>query len=243
MKQLWILLFVFFANWAQGAEPQEPFLRDLPPGVYLTKSTTAAGNTTAAIGKKLGGEIERLTNSNLRVYGRPIQVNVITAANGKSSDTIYSAFLKIKSEKFCRRDGLTVIEFTGQGIDEALVKVTSYALGFLDKPDSINYRLKTQFAPVSSLDYMACNTMFNLLASFDSSGGSTGLAEIEELHGKFNFGNQLILRSPLLACGGTKYGFEPSPVSNSKKGPAVSYSFGQLPVNSLSKKSSSISSS
>ncbi len=125
MKQLWVLLFLFVVNWAHGVESHEPFFHDLPPGIFLPNSTTADGNTTAAIGEKLGGEIKRLTNSELQVFGRPILVNVITAANEKSSDALYSALLQIKSEKFCRRDGLMVIEFTGQGIDEALVRVTS----------------------------------------------------------------------------------------------------------------------
>ncbi len=93
----------------------------------------------------------------------------------------------------------------------------------------MKYRLKIQLAPVNSLDYMAFNPMFNLLASFYSNGDDTELAKIRELHGKFNFGNQLTLRSFLVTCGGAKYEFQPSPVSDSEKGSAASYSFGPLP--------------
>ena len=58
---------------AQGADPAEPLLRELPPGVTVESSVEIPAAQTKAIGQKLGGEIQGLTNSALRVHGRSIQ--------------------------------------------------------------------------------------------------------------------------------------------------------------------------
>lgn len=60
------------ASVAHGAEPAEPLLRDLPPGLVVKSSVSLTAEQTKAIAARLGGKIERLTNSVLQVHGRLI---------------------------------------------------------------------------------------------------------------------------------------------------------------------------
>ena len=90
MERARILPFAFaialsLAAFARGEEPAEPLLRDLPPGIFVISSTEIPRQQTKAIGRKFGGEIQRLTNSVIRLHGRSIQVNVITAADESAS--------------------------------------------------------------------------------------------------------------------------------------------------------------
>jgi hypothetical protein len=90
------LLAAGLAVIARDANDVEPLLREVPPGVFVDRSLEVPPAQTKAIGQKLGGEIQRLTNSIIRVHGRMIQVNVITAEDGEMP-IVYLSMPKIES--------------------------------------------------------------------------------------------------------------------------------------------------
>ncbi len=102
---------------AQGADPAEPLLRELRPAVTVESSVEIPTAQTKAIGQKLGAEIQRLTNSVVRVHGRSIQVNAMTAIDESNAKAIHAALAKVKSYPFCTRKGQVVIEYVGKNID------------------------------------------------------------------------------------------------------------------------------
>src|SRR5215467_14007585 len=77
-SQTFLLVFAIALTFALVAEA---LLRELPPSVVVQSSAEVPAAQTKAIGQRLGGQIERLTNSVVRVHGRSIQVNAITAVD------------------------------------------------------------------------------------------------------------------------------------------------------------------
>ena len=185
------LAFAFvlaITSLGKGADPAEPLLSDLPPGIFVESSAEIPAAQTRAIGQKLGGEIKRLTNSIVRVHGRSIQVNAITAVDESSAKAIHAALAKIKSYPFCTRKGLLVIEYVGRRIDAGLAIKTSYELGLHQKPDSVPYRVIAELATVEKADYMACNTLFNQFLALQSGTNPDAVQQIKHLSEKFAFG-------------------------------------------------------
>ena len=171
-SQTFVLAFAITLTieWvAKGADPAESLLRELPPGVAIESSVEIPAAQTKAIGQELGGEIQRLTNSVIRVHGRSIQVNAITAIDGSNAEAIHAALAKIKSYPVCTGKGHGVIEYAGKNIDAALAIKTSYELGLLEKPDTLRYRVTAELATVEKADYMACNMLFNHFLALQSS--------------------------------------------------------------------------
>ena len=212
----------------RAADPAESLLRKLPPGVAVESSVEMPAAQTKAIGQKLGGEIQRLTNSVIRIHGRSIQVNAITAFDESNAEAIHAALAKIKSYPFCTRKGHVVIEYVGKNIDAALAIKTSYELGLLAKPDSLRYRVTAELATVEKADYMACNMLFNHFLALQSSTTQDAVQPINELSERFTFGRTLVLRNPSLDGASTKHTFDP-PAEGSKVGTAtIAYAFGEL---------------
>ena len=81
----------------------------------MQKSVTVPAAQTTAVGRKLGGQIERLRNSVLQVQGKPIQINAIQASNATSAKAIHDARLKMKPYPFVVRKGNAVVN-TSAGI-------------------------------------------------------------------------------------------------------------------------------
>ena len=152
---------------------------------------------TEVIGQKLGGHIQRLTNSIVRVHGRPIQVNVISAVDEENAKALHAALTKIKSHPFCERKGPLVIEYVGKDIDAALAIKTSYELGLFSKPASVRYRVVAELATVEKADYMACNALFNQFLAIEKGTDQHVVQQIRDLSKKFMFGRSLALRNPL----------------------------------------------
>lgn len=212
----------------QGDEPAELLLRDVPPGVTVESSMEIPSAQTKAIGQKLGGEILRLTNSVIRVHGRSIQVNVLTAVDEPNASAIHDALAKIKPYPACQRKGSVVIEFVGKDIEAALALKTSYELGLLAKPDTVRYRVTAQLATSEKVDYMACNTLFNQFLALQSGDSVNAIQQINELAKRFTFGSTLVLSNPSLDGASAKRSFDP-PATGSKASDATTvYSFGEL---------------
>lgn len=209
------------------AHAAEPLLRELPPGVFMDKSTEVPAAQTDAIGKKLGGRITRLSNSILRVHGRAIQVNVITAANETEAQSIHAGLTKIKAFPFCLRKDSLVVEYVGQDLDAAIAFKTSYELGLLAKPKQVQYRVKAELATVQKADYMACNPLFNQFLAQQRGTDPNAAKQIAELARQFEFGHNLVLRNPALAA--ASYAFEPVSSGMTESGSTIAYTFDEQP--------------
>jgi hypothetical protein len=222
-------LVLTLASCAPSAEPKESFLRELPPGLVLTSSTEIPAKQSRAIGEKLGGKTERLTNSYLQVYGRPIQVNAFTAADEPSVKAIHAAVSKMKScPSFCVRKDWLVIEYVGNDIDVALATKTSYELGLLEKPGSVRYRVVAELATVEKADYMACNPMFICFLALRGGPNEDAIRQINELRKGFKFGQRLVLRNPKLSSESAARRFQPPATAVDESVATVSYTFDQL---------------
>lgn len=181
--------------------PLEPFLQNLPAGVYLQKSILLDQATLERISKSLGAEVTRATNSFLSVHGSAIQVNGIETANGTEADKLFHALLRIKPKPFVLRHGDQVIEYVGRNLQPATAVKTSYELGFLAKPKSLRYRLQLEIAPVDEADYMSCNPLFVELLRRQRQPTKQETAEIARLAEAFRFGRTVTFRNPALFDG------------------------------------------
>jgi hypothetical protein len=223
-------VLLFAGLHANGAEPREEFLEELPPGVFLKSSVEASPEQTRAIGRKLGGDIEKLTNSSLLVHGRPIQINAITASDGRSAEAIHRALSRMKSYPFCMRKGRVVIEYAGRTVDAALAVKTSYELGLLDKPSMMRYGVVAELAAVDKADYMALNPLLDLFITASGGSGGGTEKEIEELRRNFTFGNFITLKNAASYGESAEYRFQPDASDSAVSGTGVSYSFENLPT-------------
>jgi hypothetical protein len=222
------LLASVIVSGAQSARPLEPFLRNLPAGVFLDASTEVPAQQRIAIAQNLGGKIARLTNSVVRVHGSPIKVNAITAVDEANAKAIHAALSQIKPYPFCLRKGRVVIEFVGGDIDEALAIKTCYELGLEPKPERVRYRVVAELATVEKADYMACNPLFNQFLAFERGGNQDALQQIASISKKFKFGRKLLLRNPKLDERAA-HRFQPASTGSNDSGAVIAYSFGQLP--------------
>ncbi len=208
----------------------EPLFRDLPPGVFVQRSNLVPARQAAAIGRKLGGRIERLSNSTLRVHGRTIQVNVISAADAASARAIHASLGKIKSFPYCLRKGAMIVEHVGRNVDEALAMKTSYELGLLAKPREVTYQVTAELAAIDRADYMACNDLFNAFLALERSGtGRSAAKQLATLTARFTFGKSLVLRTAGQEGRRPQYRFENPPVNTDPQGSVTAYVFDRLP--------------
>lgn len=222
MKSISVLAFISAGAISVFSSPVEPFFEALPPGVFVENSFVVPKAKSTEFSTKLGGEIDRVTNSKVQVHGRTIQVNCITAADEASAKRIHE---KIgKPFPFSFRRGLMIIEYVGKDSNSALALKTSYELGLLTKPDSLQFTYIAELATVDQADYMSCNPLFNEFLKLQ--GGDVSASDrIESLTGRFIFGDSLTLRSPNSAAA---YTFEPQPQEKDVNGASTTYSFRNL---------------
>ncbi len=234
MKKIFVIFILFELIFlimpiAQNDKKIEDFLENLPYGIFLKNFIDVPAEQIKIIEKKLGGNIQRVTNSVLQVQGRLIQINVITAGDESAARIVYAAISKIKSYPFCLQKDKKIIEYIGKDIDIALAMKTSYELGFLDKPSSLQYRVIAELATVEKADYMACNLLFNyFLILRNTSKEEDIIYRITELAKKFKFGNSLILRNPKLGPELAAYQFPSKILSINENIANISYNFSQL---------------
>lgn len=210
---------------AHGDAPAEPLLRELPPAVIVESSVEVPAAQTKAIGQKLGGEIRRLTNSTVRIHGRSLQVNAMTAVDDSNAEVIHAALGKIKPDPFCTRKGQVVVEYVGRNIDAALAIKASYELGLRAKPATIRYRVTAELATVEKADSMACNVLFNQFLALQSGANADAIGQIEELAKRFTFGRTLVLRNPALDGTSAKPAFVPPAAGSNVTEATIAYAF------------------
>lgn len=205
----------------------EPLLRNLPAGLVVVTSTEIPAENRDSIGRKLGGKIERLSNSTIRVHGRPIQVNVIVAADDDSADALWTALNRIKRPPFLVRRGREIIEYVAD--DDALARKTTWESGIEPKPKSVRYRVTAELATVDKPDDTAANPLFQAFIDQSLRPSPETASRIAELASKFTFGKSLALRDPTVS-GDTKVRFGPAPIGSRKAGEKIFYDFDDLPL-------------
>ncbi|MHC4177235.1 MAG: heavy metal-binding domain-containing protein [Planctomycetota bacterium] len=90
---------------------------------------------TAAIEKKLGGRIKRLSNTIYSAYGQKVQVNVIEGRTEADAEKIHKAVLAMKGDPaYALRFDKTIVEFVGT-FDVAFAKRAARELGLQPKPE------------------------------------------------------------------------------------------------------------
>lgn len=213
-----VLVLTCVVSCAKADEPADECFSELPFGCFVTKSIAIPPNQTAAIAKRLGASLDKLSNTYLTVHGSPIQVNILDAATEADAAKLYTIISNMKGHPaFCLKIKKRVVEFVGN--DPALAIKTSYELGFLKKPGRIRYRITAQISTIDKSDYMSFNKLFNMFLSTDSKNpGKEALSEITRLSKRFQFGTSLTMRSPDLGKSKAVYEFTPAPYA---KKPAV----------------------
>ncbi|MCK5306365.1 MAG: transglutaminase domain-containing protein [Candidatus Omnitrophica bacterium] len=223
-----LFLMAVVISPVSGAEKVEPCFDKLPVGWTVAKSFVVSGDGTAAIGKRLGVPIKKVSNIFLLVHGRQIQVNILEAKSDDDAVRLHSVISRMKgSPAFCVQKNRQVIEFTGSNVTVALATKISYELGFICKPSEAQYRITADIATIDEADYMSSNKLFNLLikATINSIDKQTS-SQIAELSKHFQFGSQITLRAS-----GQKtrpaYSFSPVPFKEeaSIKSGTATYSF------------------
>lgn len=211
----------------------ETCFEDMPVGWTVTESFLVPPDQMRAIGTKLGAPMQRLSNTFLAVHGQTIRVNILHAESDAGAEKLHGAISAMKGDPaFCVRDGLRVIEYTGEMPAPALATKISYELGFRPKPREIRYRVTADVATVEKSDYMRFNELCNLFFRSHEKGGGDVADKIRGVAATFRFGDGLTLRAPsasgrgVVACR-----FSSSPVKQEPRpdGEAVRYEFGNLP--------------
>lgn len=132
---LWAVLIAVAAGFKANTTGEEMFT-NLPEGWRVEKSFTASKAQTAAISRKLGGEIVRLSNTILSVQGYRLQVNVLHCQTSRDTEKVYGAVLQAHKgiTDYALKKGNLVVEFVGA--DVGLIRRAHQALGFAGaKPD------------------------------------------------------------------------------------------------------------
>ncbi|UCG46714.1 MAG: transglutaminase domain-containing protein [Phycisphaerales bacterium] len=215
-----------------AAPAAEPPFDELPPGWKVVESFVAPRNQAAAIGKRLGGTISRLSNTILATGESRIQVNIIECPTEKDAVAIHKAILKVKGHPaFCLKIGKKVVEFVGD--QTALAVKTAFELGFRPKPERATYRITFEAAPLAGGDYMAWNKLFNLFLEIERNPNDDGVrSQIAALSRRFRFGDKVALRTQRkVSKAKPAYSFKPlaSGVELLDSGEIACYSFKSLP--------------
>ncbi len=203
--------------------------KKLPVGWSVEKRLAIPSAQRAAIGGKLGGKIDELTNTVLGYRGRRVQVNVIRCGTAKDAGQVHRSIMKLKGHRWlCLLKGKTVVEFVCR--DLRIARQAHYALGY--EAVQVTYDVSFELAAIKEADYAAGNRLFNALLQLDQPDRAPAARRsVAALTKGFTFGSGLILRS----CGAT--GKEPSysfthQVKSKQKlagGELTAYSFGKLP--------------
>jgi len=203
----------------------------LPPGWTIRQTFMVPRDQAAAIGKKLGSPIRKLSNTVLAVHGKAIQVNILECRTIRDAEKLHKRISGMKGHPaFCLRRAGKVIEFVGN--DVALAIKAGYELGFRPKPTEIRYRIDAQVVPVDKSDYMSFNRLFNLFLAMEKNPRDKKIAgQITELAKKFRFGQQITLRMAGTVEARPAYRFEPSAIKSRQgiHGELMTYTFKNMP--------------
>lgn len=106
-----------------------------PKGWTIEKSFIVPPDQTAAIGKKLGGPIKRLSNTIYSAHGQRVQVNVIECWTNPDAEDIHKNVLATKGDPaYALELGDTIVEFVGT-FDVAFAKRAARELLLQPEPE------------------------------------------------------------------------------------------------------------
>lgn len=125
-------------------------IRKIPSEWQVVDSSIVPPEQTAAIVKKLGGRIKKLSNAIFSVRGKRFQVNIIECETPQEAEKIHKSILKMKADPvFCLLLDNLVVEFVGD--DAELAKKAVYALWI--KPTPIETQAEDLVNLLASGDY------------------------------------------------------------------------------------------
>jgi hypothetical protein len=105
-------------------------IRRIPTGWQVENSFIASPEQTDAVGKKVGGQIIKLSNTILSVQGKRFQVNVFDCATPEEAEKINNYILKMKADPaFCLQFNNLVVEFVASDVE--LAKKAVYELAIM----------------------------------------------------------------------------------------------------------------
>lgn len=128
---LWAGLIAVVVLWGfQTNANGEQIFENLPEGWKVEKSFVVSKAQTAAISRKLGARISKLSNTYLSIKGKRLQVNVLYCPTPNAADKIYKAVLKAHNGLTANvaRQGNLVVEFA-RSDDINLMSQVRRALG------------------------------------------------------------------------------------------------------------------
>jgi hypothetical protein len=166
-------------------------IRTIPVPWRVTSSEKIDERETAAIGAKLGGRIEALSNATLSAFGGTVQINTIVCPTTADAEKIAAAVRMAHrgADDFVLQDGKRVIELVGPS-DELCLRA-SYELGLRPMPETFHWRVAFDAAPVESCrDPMQWNPFFVAFLKLRS-GDAAAEREIADLSKSFTFGREM----------------------------------------------------
>jgi hypothetical protein len=214
-----------------GAPAAEPDLyTTLPPGWKVTQNVVLPPDQAAAISRRLGGEITRVSNTVLDVQGVRLQVNVITCPTAAAATKVQASIMAAHggAADCALLSGSRVIEFVGD--DLRLIRRAPYVLGL--RPKVVTYRIAFDAAPLEGGDWMSWNTLFNHFVALEKDPqDAQALAGIETLSKDFRFSDTLLLRTRGQGDRKSVYVLKPAPAASKTlcEGDLVRYALGPLP--------------
>lgn len=205
---------LFLATGTASADA--PGVDRLPAGCSVVASDVIPGPQRDAIGRRLGVQIQALSNTRLVLHGASLQVNILEAGSADDAARLQSAIAGTKSDAvFCRRVDRTVFEFCKGEADTAIK--AAYEMGIVAKPQRVTYRVTARVATVRTADYMAFNDLCRVFFASDSDRPDPAAAErVAALVKGFTFGDRLVMRAPQSA--GAVFRFTPTPVRSETQG-------------------------
>jgi transglutaminase-like putative cysteine protease len=191
-----VLVALILLAPASAAEVTDDCFERLPFGCFVIESAVIDDAQTAAIGKKLGMPIEKLSNTVLQVQGTRIQVNVFDARTDEKASRLHKTVSEMHGHPaMCLIRGRKVFEFCKADVTSAIK--TAYELGLVDKPKQVRYLVTALVATVDQADYMAFNELSNVFFGMDPQAPSEeALERIARLSKGFTFGKSLAVRRP-----------------------------------------------
>lgn len=210
------------------ADTAEDRFKHLPFGCAVTRAEAIPADQMAAVGRKLGASLTRLSNTTLNMQGATVQVNILETSSDDDARKLHETIAKMrKNPAFCLLRGRTVVEFVKT--DAATATKAAWELGFVQKPQCVTYRVAARVATIRKADYTAANELFNLFCTIDAKSPDAQTADrMAALLQGFSFGDSLTLRTRSGAA--SAWRFTPEPVAaQTLAGDCVAYTFRELP--------------
>lgn len=175
---------------------QDTTFAKLPNG-WTAKSTELPRQKVAAIGSKLGGNAEFITNTIVSDGKRQVQINVIGAHTQAAAQAIYENLSKAKqNNQHVQLQERRVYEFVCRTDEQARFALEAmYRLPIA--PKTVKYEIAFDAAPLQSCDPMSWNKLYSTFIAMEAKGSQQAELKkrIQNLSSRFEFGSAFDLKS------------------------------------------------